>query len=61
MASYGAFVLSCMGVWSVVFAWRREQEVSVHLLGLITIFGGMVLYTARSIAVLILYSRKLEA
>jgi hypothetical protein len=61
MASYGAFVLACMGVWFVVYAWNREAQVSVHLLPVITMLGGTVFFAARSVAVLILYGRHMEA
>lgn len=61
MASYGAFIFGCMGVWFVEFAWHRHDTVSVHLLGTITALGAIVFYAARSLAVLILYGRDVES
>jgi len=61
MASYLVFVLGCMGAWFIAYAFSGREQVSVHLLALITGLGGIVLYLARGIAVLTLYGRKLEA
>jgi len=61
MASYLAFIAGCMGVWCVQFAWYGRNEVSVHTLGLITGLGGMAFFTARSLAILLLYGRHVEA
>lgn len=61
MASYGAFILGCMGVWFVAFAWHRQEQVSVHVLGIISCMGMAVLFTARSVAVLVYYGRHVEA
>jgi len=61
MASYLAFVLGCMGVWFVAFAWHRQDQVSVHLLAHITFLGGIVFYFVRSLTILVLYRRHVEA
>ena len=36
MVSYLAFVLGCMGVWFVAFAWHRQSQVSVHMFAAVT-------------------------
>ena len=61
MASYMAFVLGCMGTWFVVFAFQREEQVWVHVLGTITMLGGIVFFFVRSVAILVLYGRHVEA
>ena len=61
MASYGAFALGCMGTWFAVFAWQGKEQISVHVLGTITLFGFMAFYFVRSVAVLVLYRRHVEA
>ena len=61
MASYLAFIIGCMGTWFVVFAFRREQQVSVYVLPTITMLGGIVFFFTRSLAILVLYGRHLEA
>ncbi len=59
--SYGAFCLGCMGTWFAVFRFRGDETVSVHILGSITCFGFMVYYFTRSVAILVLYGRAVEA
>jgi hypothetical protein len=61
MASYMAFILGCMGTWFVAFAWHGREQISVHLMGTITILAGFVFYFARGVAVLVLYGRHVEA
>ena len=61
IASYLAFVLGCMCIWFVEFLWHGHDQVSVHLLAMITGLGGMTLYVVRSLVVLILYGRHVEA
>ena len=61
MASYGAFILGCMGVWSVASSWRQQEQVSVHLFPIITCLGGIVFYFVRSLTILVLYRRHMEA
>ena len=61
MASYMAFIIGCMGTWIWAFAWHGRQQVPVHLLAEITMGGGIVFYLVRSIAVLVMYGRHLEA
>jgi hypothetical protein len=61
MMSYLAFILGCMGVW--VFAWHVQGKdlVSAHLLPSITMFGAIVFFFTRSVAILVLYGRHVEA
>jgi len=61
MASYLAFITGCMGTWFVVFALGGEEQVRVHALGTITMFGGIVFFFARSVAILVFYGRHVEA
>ncbi len=61
MASYMAFIIGCMGTWFVVFAFRGEEQVWVHALGTITMLGGIVFFFTRSVAILVLYGRHMEA
>ncbi len=61
MASYSAFILGCMGTWSVVSLFQRHEQVCVHVLPSITIFGGIVFFFVRSVAILVLYGRHMEA
>ena len=48
MASYLAFVVGCMGTWFVVFAFQGQEQVWVHVLGTITMLGGIVFFFTRS-------------
>ncbi len=61
MASYMAFITGCMGTWFVVFAFQGEEQVWVHVLGTITCLGGIVFFFTRSVAILVLYGRHVEA
>ena len=61
MASYMAFIFGCMGTWFVAFAWLGKEQISVHLLWTITLLGWIVFYTVRSVVVLVLYGRHVEA
>ena len=61
MASYGTFIAGCTGTWLVAYAWHRQEQLSVHLLAAITMAGVAVLPIARSVAILILYGRHVEA
>ena len=61
MASYLAFIIGCMGTWFVVFAFQREEQILVHVLGTITILGGIIFFFTRSVAILVLYGRHAEA
>jgi len=61
MASYLAFILGCMGTWFVVFAFQRQEQVTVHIMGTITILSGCVFLFVRSVAILVLYGRHVEA
>ena len=60
-ASYMAFIVGCMSTWIVVFAFRREEQVWVHALGMITQLGAIVFFFTRSVAILVLYGRHVEA
>ena len=61
MASYLAFIIGCMGTWFVVFAFQRQEQVWVHMLPTITMLGGIVFFFTRSVAILALYGRHVEA
>ena len=61
MASYMAFIIGCMGTWFFIYAWRREQQVWVHALTMITQLGAIVFFFTRSVAILVLYGRHVEA
>ena len=61
MASYMAFILGCMGTWVVVYAFQRQAQVDVHVLGRIVLFGGMAFYATRCVVILELYGRHVEA
>ena len=58
--SYEVFLIGCMGTWGFVFGYHREEQVSIHVLGLITLFGGIAFFFSRSIAILVLYGRQGE-
>ena len=57
MMSYGAFILACMILWSVCY-YQGKEVVSIHTLPIIVFIGGMVLYVARAIVILVLYGRE---
>jgi len=61
MASYGVFIMASMGIWHVRFLWQHQQEVSVHALPWVTYAGAATFFLARSVAVLVLYGRRVEA
>ena len=61
MLSYMTFILGCMGTWFVVFRFNHQVQASVHLFPMITITGGIVFYFARSVMILFLYGRHVEA
>ena len=61
IASYLAFIIGCMGTWFVVFAFRGEEQVWVHALGMITIVAGFVFVSVQSVTTLVLYGRHVEA
>lgn len=61
MASYMTFFAGCMGTWFVVFLFQHEEQVSVHVLAAISIIGGIVFIFTRSVAILVLYGRHVEA
>lgn len=61
MASYMAFIIGCMGTWFVVFLFQHEEQVRVHVLPMITMFGAIVFFFTRSVAILVLYGRHVEA
>ena len=61
MMSYLAFILGCMGTWTFVWDVQSRESVSVHVLPSITMLGAIVFFFARSVAVLVLYGRHVEA
>jgi hypothetical protein len=60
-ASYLAFFVCCFGTWIVVYAIEGEGQVSVHVVAQFTIVGMIVAFTIRSLAILVLYGRPMEA
>jgi len=60
-ASYGALWVGCMGGWLGAFAWKGQEQISVHVLGAIASLGFMVMWFVRGAAILVLYRRRLEA
>lgn len=60
-ASYGTFILGCMGTWMVVHRLQGQEQVSGHVLPGITMAGAILFYFARSVAILVLYGRAVEA
>lgn len=61
MASYMAFIIGCMGTWFFVYASHRQEQVWVHTLAMITQLGAIVFFFTRSVAILVLYGRHVEA
>jgi len=61
VVSYEVFVFACMGTWAVVFLWQGKDSVSVHGVAFITGLGFAAAFLARSIAILVLYGRRMEA
>jgi hypothetical protein len=61
MASYMAFILGCMWTGVVVYAFQRQVQVDVHVLGRIVLFGGIAFYATRCVVILELYGRHVEA
>jgi len=53
-ASYGMFILACMAIWGYLRAVGVEK-VSVEVLPMVVFIGGITAFTARAIALLILY------
>ena len=60
-ASYLAFYLCCFGTWIAVYAVKGEDLVSVHTVAEFSIVGMIVAFTVRSITILVLYGRHVEA
>jgi hypothetical protein len=61
IAFYLALIAVCMGTWFVAFAWQGREQVSVHFMATIIMFGAVVFLFVRSVAVLVLYGRHVEA
>ena len=59
--SYLAFIFGCMGTWIVVNQFGGQEYVSAYVLPKITLIGGFVCYFTRSVAILVLYGRAVEA
>jgi uncharacterized membrane protein len=59
--SYTVFVFALMAIWTVVFLLRGQEQVSVHALPMVVMFGAIVLYLGRGITLLALYRRHAEA
>ena len=61
MASYLTFVICCMTIWFVVFAFQDNKQVSVQMFAAVTVAGGIVFYLVHSVAILVFYGRHVEA
>jgi hypothetical protein len=61
VVSYEVFILLCMGTWAMVYALHGNEQVSVHILALITGAGGIVAFTVHAVAILVLYRSRVEA
>ena len=61
VVSYEVFILACMGTWALVYALQGSEQISVHVLPLITLAGGFVAFTVHAVAVLVLYRSRVEA
>jgi len=61
MASYLAFIAGCMGTWFAVYMFQHQGQVSVHILPGITMLGAIAFFLVRSVAILVLYGRRVEA
>lgn len=61
MLSYLAFILGCMGVWAFEWHVQGKELVSAIVLPSITMVGAVVFFFARSVAILVLYGRHMEA
>jgi hypothetical protein len=59
--SYEVFVFACMGTWAVAYYFHNDEQISVHVLPLITGGGGLVAFTAHAVAILVLYRSQVEA
>jgi len=60
MASYLTFVAGLMAIWGVAYLGYGQEQVSVDLLPMLAILGMIVLFSVRSLVILILYGRHLE-
>ena len=60
-ASYGAFFIGCMGTWLVVFVFQHKEQILVHTIMRILMFGFIAFIFVRSVAILVLYNRHVEA
>jgi hypothetical protein len=61
VASYEVFIAACMGVWAIMYFLRGSAQISVHVLPLITLAGGVVAFTVHAVAILVLYHSPVEA
>ena len=59
--SYEVFIIGCMGIWMFVYGYLREEQVSIHVVAMITFLGMIALFFSRSIAILVLYGRQGES
>jgi hypothetical protein len=61
MVSYGVFIFVSWGIWHVRFLWQHQQDISDHALPAVAIAGAVSFFLARSVAILLLYRRHVEA
>ena len=59
--SYLVFIAGNMCVWLKVFSFENLESVSVHVLPMIVLIGGVVMYLTWGVVVLVLYGRHVEA
>ena len=61
MMSYSAVVLASMGIWFYIYAWKGQEQISVHALSFVTLMAMIVLFFTRALVLLVFYGRKVEA
>jgi hypothetical protein len=59
--SYSVFVVGTMGTWTALYSFQHHEEVSIHLLPLITGAGGIAFFLTQAIFTLIFYRGTTEA
>jgi hypothetical protein len=56
-ASYMVFYLLCMGTWGIYYYGGGKETISVHVLPMICMMGGITCFFAHALTILILYGR----
>jgi hypothetical protein len=57
-ASYMVFYLLGMGTWEIYYYQGGKEIISVHVLPMICMMGGMTAFFAHALTILILYGRE---